>query len=492
MTKSKKNIIKNFENPSNEREYLLAKLKLKQREKESLVKGDFLEFVKHMWPEFVEGYHHKIIAEKFNKLATGEIKRLIVNMPPRHTKSEFASNYLPAWMIGKNPKLKIIQTTHTAELAVRFGRKAKNVIDSPEYQEVFQTRLQEDSKAAGRWETEGGGEYFAAGVGGAITGRGADLLIIDDPHKEQDAMSKEGFDKAYEWYTSGPRQRLQPGGAIVVVMTRWSTKDLTGCLIHGQKEVKGDQWELVEFPAILPSGLPVWPEYWKLDELEKVEATLPIAKWNAQWMQAPTAEEGAIIKREWWQDWPHENPPVTEFIIQSYDTAFLKKETADYSAITTWGMFRDDENQMHIILLDAEKDRYEFPELRRVAHESYLFWRPQMVLIEAKASGIPLTHELSRMGIPVVNYTPSKGNDKHVRVNTVAPFFESGRVWAPMHKQYAQEVIEECASFPNGSHDDYVDSMTQAIMRFRQGGFLLHPEDEREEIKPREPRVYYG
>ena len=492
MVKSKKNIIKNFENPSNEREYLLAKLKLRQREKESLVKDDFLEFVKHMWPEFIEGYHHKIIAEKFNKLATGEIKRLIVNMPPRHSKSEFASNYLPAWMIGRNPKLKIIQTTHTAELAVRFGRKAKNLIDSPEYQEVFKTKLQEDSKAAGRWETEGGGEYFAAGVGGAITGRGADLLIIDDPHKEQDAMSKEGFDKAYEWYTSGPRQRLQPGGSIVVVMTRWSTKDLTGCLLHGQKEVKGDQWELVEFPAIMPSGLPVWPEYWKLDELEKVEATLPIAKWNAQWMQAPTAEEGALIKREWWQDWPHDSPPQTEFIIQSYDTAFLKKETADYSAITTWGMFRDDENQMHIILLDAEKDRYEFPELRRVAHESFLFWRPQMVLIEAKASGIPLTHELSRMGIPVVNYTPSKGNDKHVRVNTVAPFFESGRVWAPMHKQYAQEVVEECAAFPNGSHDDYVDSMTQAIMRFRQGGFLLHPEDEKEDIKPREPKVYYG
>jgi len=492
MKKSKKNIIKNFENPDNEREYLLSKIKLHQKEKESRVKDDFLEFVKHMWPEFVEGYHHKIIAEKFNKLATGEIKRLIVNMPPRHTKSEFASNYLPAWMIGKNPKLKIIQTTHTAELAVRFGRKAKNVIDSPEYQEVFKTKLQEDSKAAGRWETQGGGEYFAAGVGGAITGRGADLLIIDDPHKEQDAMSKEGFDKAYEWYTSGPRQRLQPGGAIVVVMTRWSTKDLTGRLMHGQKEVKGDQWEVIEFPAIMPSGLPVWPEYWKLDELEKVEATLPIAKWNAQWMQAPTAEEGAIIKREWWNDWVHDNPPHTEFIIQSYDTAFLKKETADYSAITTWGMFRDDENQMHIILLDAEKDRYEFPELRRVAHESFLFWRPQMVLIEAKASGIPLTHELSRMGIPVVNYTPSKGNDKHVRVNTVAPFFESGRVWAPMHKQYAQEVIEECAAFPNGDHDDYVDSMTQAIMRFRQGGFLLHPEDEKEEIKPKEPRVYYG
>jgi len=300
--KTPKNIIKNFENPDNEREYLLAALKIKQREKQSLVQNDFLEFVKYMWPEFIQGYHHTVVAEKFNQIATGKIKRLIINMPPRHTKSEFASNYLPAWMIGKNPKLKIIQTTHTAELAVRFGRKAKNVIDTREYQEVFKTRLQEDSKAAGRWETAQGGEYFAAGTGGAITGRGADLLIIDDPHKEQDAFSKDGFDKAYDWYTSGPRQRLQPGGAIVIVMTRWSTKDLTGQLMKAQGEVKGDQWEVVEFPAILPNGKPVWPEYWSLDELETQKASLPVKKWNAQFMQNPTADEGAIIKREWWRD----------------------------------------------------------------------------------------------------------------------------------------------------------------------------------------------
>ena len=200
--KTPKNIIKNFENPDNERQYLLAALKLKQREKQALVQNDFLEFIKYMWPEFIQGYHHRVVADKFNQISTGKIKRLIINMPPRHTKSEFASNYLPAWMIGKNPKLKIIQTTHTAELAVRFGRKAKNVIDTREYQEVFKTRLQEDSKAAGRWETAQGGEYFAAGTGGAITGRGADLLIIDDPHKEQDAFSEDGFDKAYDWYTS--------------------------------------------------------------------------------------------------------------------------------------------------------------------------------------------------------------------------------------------------------------------------------------------------
>ena len=322
-------------------------------------KTDFLSFVKCVWPEFIEGSHHRHIAEKFNKLATGEINRLIVNMPPRHTKSEFASYLLPAWMVGRNPKLKIIQATHTGELAIRFGRKAKHLIDSEEYAKIFKTTLQEDSKAAGRWETAQGGEYFAAGVGGAITGRGADLLIIDDPHSEQDAMSESSLENAYEWYTSGPRQRLQPGAKIVLVMTRWSTKDLTAQLLKAQKEVKGDQWEVVEFPAILdhgPKDQAVWPEYWKLDELEKVKATLPVAKWNAQWMQRPTSEEGAIIKREWWKAWKHDWIPSLHYVIQSYDTAFLKKETADFSAITTWGLFYPGPDEpLNLILLDAIK-----------------------------------------------------------------------------------------------------------------------------------------
>ena len=170
------------------------KLQLLHAEKkiQNKAKNDFLSFVKCMWPDFVEGSHHRHIAEKFNDLAEGKINRLIVNMPPRHTKSEFASYLLPSWMVGRNPKLKIIQTTHNAELAVRFGRKSKNLIDSDRYQKIFRTQLQEDSKAAGRWETSDGGEYFAAGVGGAITGRGADLLIIDDPHSEQDSLSKTG------------------------------------------------------------------------------------------------------------------------------------------------------------------------------------------------------------------------------------------------------------------------------------------------------------
>ena len=311
--------------PDTKKEYMQTVLLLEEKRKQQNIKDDFLSFVKHLWPNFIEGEHHKIMADKFNKVQSGEIKRLIINMAPRHTKSEFASNFLPAWMIGKQPDLKIIQATHNAELAVRFGRKAKTLMDSEEYKEIFNTRLREDSKAAGKWETDQGGEYYAAGVGGSITGRGADLLIIDDPHSEQDAMNMSSFDRVYEWYTSGPRQRLQPGGRIILVMTRWNVADLTGKLQRAQKEPKADQWEVIEFPAILPSGKPVWPEYWKLEELESVKASVAIGKWNAQYQQNPTAEEGSIIKREWWKEWPKDTLPPLAHVIQSYDTAFMKK-----------------------------------------------------------------------------------------------------------------------------------------------------------------------
>ena len=476
-----------------QKEFLEAGVLAKEKRSIERAQNDFMTFVKRVWPEFIEGRHHKEIANKFNDLANGKIKRLIINMPPRHTKSEFASFLLPAWMIGKRPKLKIIQSTHTTELAVRFGRKAKNLMDSPEYKEIFPTRLREDSQAAGKWETEQGGEYYAAGVGSAITGRGADLLIIDDPHSEQDAMNIDALERAYEWYTSGPRQRLQPGGAIVMVMTRWNVKDLTGSLLRDTGNVKSDKWEVIEFPAILPSGKAVWPEYWKLEELENVKASLSIQKWNAQWMQNPTSEEGALIKREWWRKWEKDTIPPLQHVIQSYDTAFMKKETADYSAITTWGVFYlNEDSGPQLILLDAIKDRFEFPELRRIAYQQYQYWQPETVLIEAKASGLPLTYELRKMGIPVINYTPSKGNDKHTRVNSVAPLFESGQIWAPVDKEFAQEVIEECAAFPYGDHDDLVDSMTQAVMRFRQGGFIDHPEDYKDEPVINNNKTYYG
>ena len=467
-----------------------AEIKLKTREK---AQNQFMPFVHHVYDNFIEGRHHRIIAEKLEKIATGELKRLIVNMPPRHSKSEFASYLMPAWFLGRNPKLKIIQATHNTELAVRFGRKVRDLIETEAYYEIFpETKLKADDKAAGRWGTEAGGEYFAAGVGAAVTGRGADLFIIDDPHSEQDALSEGAFDNAYEWYTSGPRQRLQPGGAIILVMTRWGTKDLTGKLMKAQaNDMMSDEWEVVEFPAIMPSDKPLWPEFWNKDDLLKVKAALPVAKWNAQWQQQPTAAEGAIVKREWWQTWEKEDVPPVKYIMQSYDTAFSKKETADYSAITTWGVFQPEEGGAdHIILLDARRGRYNFPELKEVALEEYEYWEPDMVIVEAKATGTPLTDELRRTGIPVLNYTPAKGRDKVTRMHTVAPIFEAGMVWAPDEK-FADEVIEECAAFPNGDHDDFVDSMTMALIRFRQGGFIaLHGEEDEEMYVPRN-REYY-
>ena len=466
-----------------------AKRKLGVREK---TEKSFMKFVKHCYEGFIEGSHHKKVAEKFEQLAKNPGSRIIINMPPRHTKSEFASYLLPAWLIGKKPDLKIIQTTHTAELAVRFGRKVRNLMELEVYREVFpDVELRSDSKAAGR-ETGQGGEYYAAGVGGAITGRGADLLIIDDPHSEQDALSETALENAYEWYTSGPRQRLQPGGSIVIVMTRWSLKDLTGKLIKAQAaDPMSDKWDVIEFPAILPSDNILWPEFWKKDELLKVKASLSLSKWNAQWQQNPVAAEGAIIKKDWWNVWEKEDIPPVSYIMQSYDTAFSKKETADYSAITTWGVFKPDEGGSdHLILLDAQRGRWDFPELKSKAKEEYSYWEPDMVLIEAKATGTPLTDELRNIGIPVVNYTPSKGKDKHTRMHMVAPLFESGKVWAPM-KSFAEEVVDEVAAFPNGDYDDYVDSMTMALIRYRKGGFIILDNDEQEEegmisISPRQ------
>jgi len=454
---------------------------------------NFLNFVKFVWPQFIEGNHHKIYAQKLQDVADGKINRLIINMPPRHTKSEFASYLFPAWLMGRDPSKKIIQATHTAELAVGFGRKVKNLIDDEQFREVFpDVRLATDAKASGRWSTSGGGEYYAVGVGGALAGRGADLCIIDDPVSEQDALSPTALDNIYEWYTSGPRQRLQPGGSLIIVMTRWSIRDLTAKVLHKQSEVGADKWDIVEFPAIMPSGKPLWPEFWKLEELESVKASIPIPKWNAQYMQNPTAEEGAIIKREWWGMWEGEEPPVCSYVIQSYDTAFSKSDRADYSAITTWGIFEPTEGDGEaIILLDAIRGRWDFPELKEKANELQEQYDPDMILIEQKASGMPLTQELRRMGIPVTPFTPSRGADKFTRMNACAPVFESGMVWRP-DANFAEEVVEECAAFPNGEHDDLADSMTQAILRFRQGGFIVTPTDyEDDDNWKRRKHEYY-
>ena len=458
----------------------------------------FMEYVKMMWPGFVHGRHHALMAKKFEAIAKGEMKRVIINMPPRHTKSEFASYLLPSWFLGLHPAKKVIQCSNTADLAVGFGRKVRNLVDSEQYATVFPgVKLRQDSKAAGRWATNKNGEYFAIGVGGTVTGKGADLLIIDDPHSEQEAALAAGnpeiYQKVYEWYTSGPRQRLQPGGAIVIVMTRWGEADLTGRVLQDAlKREKGEEWELIELPAIMPSGNPLWPEFWSIDELEALKEELPVSKWNAQYQQKPTGEEGALVKREWWKIWERERPPRCEYVIQSWDTAFTKSERSDYSACTVWGVFHMDEDpkNVNVILLEAYQERLEFPELKEKAFEMYNIWEPDTCIIEAKAAGSPLIFEMRRMGVPVQEYTPVRGNDKFVRINSVTDLFRSGKVWAP-DTRWAHELIEQMAAFPNAAHDDLVDSSTQALIRFRQGGFLRLNTDEEDEQVYRRKVAYY-
>ena len=463
-------------------ELLRLELRLAQITARDQATSSFLSFCRYVWPEMIVGAHHKKIAAALDRVVSGECKRLMIAMPPRHGKSQMGSYLFPAYLMGKKPDSKLIVGSHTAELAQRFGRMIRNLVADERYKELFPDfLLSADSKAAGRWDTSHGGEAFFIGKGGAMTGRGGNVVILDDILDEQDALSNTAMENTWEWYQSGPRQRLQPNGAIIVINTRWKTDDLSGRLLKLQGAIKSDKWEVLEFPAILPSGGPLWPEYWKLEELEAVKHTIGLQKWNAQWQQTPTADEGAILKREWWQRWKPEEPPLVEYIIQSYDTAYSKKETADYSVITTWGVFVPDQDSgPNIILLDVKKGRWDFPELKRIAREEYKNWNPDNVLIEAKATGITLQQELRRVGIPVTMYSPGgrrAGQDKVSRANSIAPILESGMVWAP-ETEWADELIEECAAFPNGDHDDMVDSTTQALMRFRAGNFIALNTDE--------------
>ena len=479
---------------------------LKQYKKEltkTQGKANFLDFIKHVYPDYKVGEHHAKLAKLFEEISRGVRKRVIVNIAPRHGKSELISYLAPAWFLGNHPAKKVIMASHTADLAVNFGRRVRNLVGSDPYKDIFpDINLQADSKSASRWGTNYNGEYFAIGVGGALAGRGADLFIIDDPHSEQDAKLGKGdvFLPAWEWFQSGPLQRLMPGGAIIVVMTRWSKLDLTGQIINQMvKNDEVDDWEVVEFPAILEdkkgNEVPLWPEFWPLEELKSRRAALDIRYWNAQYLQNPTSEEGALIKREWWNMWEEEDPPPCEFIIMTLDAAQEANTRADYNALTTWGVFLNEEtNNYAIILLNAIKERLEFPELKQLCLEEYQEWEPDAFIVEKKSNGAALYQEFRRMGIPVGEFTPGKGQDKISRVNAVSDLFSGGVVYAP-DKRWAHEVIEECNDFPSGANDDLVDSTTLALARFRQGGFIRLPNDEEDDIvmfRGRNHKKYYA
>ena len=455
---------------------------------------DLIEFCKHMQSDYLVGTHHRHLADLLMAIECGDEDRISVSIAPRHGKSQLVSIFFNAWYLGHHPDHKLMLVSHTTDLAVDFGRKVRNLIASPVYAEIFpNTTLAKDSKSAGRWNTNQGGEFFACGVGSSIAGRGANLLVLDDVHSEQDVLNGnfEVFDRAYQWFAYGARTRLMPQGKVAIVGTRWHQDDLIGRVIKDMsKDEAADQYTVVEFPAVMDINQvdgtvkqkALWPEWFDMTALMRTKASMPVFQWNAQYQQDPTGEEGALVKREWWGLWLKDDPPKCDYVIMTLDAAQETHNRADFTAITTWGVFFNDQSDLNeIILLNAIKERYEFPELKAKTLEEYAEWEPDSFIVEKKSAGAALYQELRRMGIPVSEFTPHRGSgDKTARLNSVTDIVKSGLCWVP-RTRWAEELVDEVASFPFGSNDDLVDTTVMALMRFRQGGFLKLPSDEAQE-----------
>lgn len=455
---------------------------LEERKRVQAAQDDFLAFIAAVDKAYKFGAHLKRLGNLLMDVEQNVKNRIAVSMAPRMGKSQMISIYYPAWYLGRHPDHKVIVASHTADLAVVMARKVRNLIQSPEYARIFpNTRIASDAKAAAQWNTTQGGEYFAIGVGGALAGRGAHLIIADDPLSEQDikAGNTNSLDTAYEWFSAGLRTRLMPDGKICVLHTRWHQRDLIGRLLKDSAMNEGgDNYEAFEFPAILHEGTEneksIWPEQWTLESLQQTRASMHhiMWQWYAQYQQNPTAAEAAIIKRDWIKWWTREDPPPCDFLVQSFDTALTTKERSDFSVCHTWGVWHnEDDGTQNVILLNKVKGKYEFPELKKMAHEQYTEWQPDSVIVEAKASGQPLIDEMRRSGIFVQDFSPGKGQDKIARLNAVADMFASGHVWFP-ETAWASQTVEEILAFPAGEHDDEVDTMTLALQRIRKGGLL--------------------
>ena len=471
-------------------ELLIMFEELEERKRVQLAQTDFLAFIAAIDTNYKFGVHLKKLGHLLMDVEQDIKNRIAVSMAPRMGKSQMISIYYPAWYLGKHPDHKIIVASHTADLAVVMARKVRNLINTPEYKRIFpQTSIAADAKAAGQWNTTKGGEYFSIGVGGALAGRGAHLIIADDPLSEQDikAGNTTSLDSTYEWFSAGLRTRLMPNGKICVLHTRWHQRDLIGRLLKDSAlNEGGDNYEAFEFPAILNENTEdeksIWPEQWSLESLKQTRASMHhiMWQWYAQYQQNPTASEAAIIKREWIKWWPKPDPPQVDFIVQAYDTALTTKQRSDYSVCHTWGVFfNEEDNAQCAILLNSVKGKYEFPELKVMAHSQFDNWEPDSVIVEAKASGQPLIDEMRRSGIFVQDFSPGKGQDKIARLNAVADMFASGHVWFP-ETAWAATTVEEILAFPAGEHDDEVDAMTLALMRIRKGG-LLQQRNDRED-----------
>lgn len=417
-----------------------------------------------LWPPFKLAAHHRLIVDKLEGVELSEITRLMIFMPPRHGKSLLGTQLFPAWFLGRHPDRSIITACYGQELADDFGRQVRNLVSDPIHHAIFpEFRLADDSTSMRRFNTTAGGSYYAVGRGGSITGRGAHLLLIDDPLKDaEEARSEVTRRGLFEWYAYVAFTRLQPGGAVVLITTRWHEDDLAGRLLREDPK----SWVVLCLPAIAEvdesfrrAGDALWPEKYPIKDLEEKRKVIGGSAWASLYQQRPAAAEGAIFKREWWRYFREQ--PFFKRIVQSWDTAFKTGAENDFSACTTWGVA-----DSGYYLLWFWRGKVEFPELKRCMNWLAQEWRPNQILIEDRASGQSLIQELKHStALPIIPIRADK--DKLARAEAITPLIEAGKVFLPESAPGLNDYVDELAAFPNGVHDDFVDSTTQALNYLR-------------------------
>ncbi len=488
---------------------IAAELLRRKEAKKNLAR--YMEFVN----ERPTPRHLEALCKQLHRVANGRIHRLVVAFPPGHAKSTTVSLNFPAWYMSHFPDKNIIHVTHTQEFAERWGRRIRNQIRSDAHQKVFpRVGIAEDSAAAGRWETNKGGEYFATGVGGTVTGRRADGIVVDDPLRGiEDAESERVREAMWDWYGADLTTRLKPGGWIAIVATRWHLDDLTGRLLAAEDRGEGEKWTRFILPAIaLPSdplgrkpGEALWPEWESLEALEQKrrQPAMTPRKWSCLYQQNPVVDSGGIFDRNWFRWWKEPTPPKIIYKIQSWDTALTAKDGNAWTACSTWGVFEDENKVPNLILLNATRWRVEYPDLRRLAQQLAQDYRwdklaypageeftpnkalrPDTVLIEAKVSGISLIQDLARAGIVATRFDPDRHGDKLQRVRIITDLVENGRIWLPAQppafsklRSYAEMFLEQCVQFPAADSRDMVDTFTQVLHRIKASGWLRNTED---------------
>lgn len=520
-----------------------------------MARQGLLAFTRYTFPRYRPAPHHHLIAETLEAVERGEKKRVMIFMPPRHGKSELASRRFPAFFIGRNPERSIIAASYNKDLASDFGRDVRNIVADYRYSNLFDVHLSEDSSAANRWHTQKGGMYVAAGVGTAATGRGAHAFLIDDPVKDRETADSEVFrEKIWRWYTSVAYTRLESDidpnevleddwlwkelrddidrgdatpmeGAILLIQTRWNDDDLAGRLLKEQKR-GGDQWEILELPAIREvegERTALWASKYPLPALERIKNAVGQRDWEALYQQKPITDEGAIFKRHWWKPWdpPNGRYPPFDYIVASADTAYTEKEQNDPTGFVVLGVWKDKKDGLNkVMLMQAWRKRLEIigEDTLRLPNESEADWIKRTrerwglcewiaysckrwgvhkLLVEGKASGLSVLQAIRKLHMNdgfSIEAVPVKG-DKTARAYAVQQAFTDGLVYAP-DREWAEMVREEMASFPLGPFNDLTDAMTHGLKHIRDKGLILRKpelemiERERALYRPQVQPVY--